>query len=61
MTTLDIPDEHLAVINEALMSMPYFKAAPVIAAINAQLARQRELQRSTADTGTNADAKTVQA
>jgi len=34
---LKLSDEHLAVINEALMLAPYGRVAPVIAAINEQL------------------------
>ena len=42
MTTrkLELTDEDLRVLNDALMEMPYYRAAPVVAKINEQLHQQ---------------------
>lgn len=40
---LELTDDDLLVLNDALMEMPFRRAAPLVHKINEQLATQREL------------------
>jgi hypothetical protein len=47
MYKLELSDQQLSVINDALMQMPYHLAAPLIAHINQQIQEQRIKLEST--------------
>ncbi len=42
MTTINFTDPEMSALNEALIALPYFKAAPLIKSINEQIARQQQ-------------------
>lgn len=42
MSTLNFTDEQMVILNEALIELPYKKAAPIIAEINKQLNDKKE-------------------
>ena len=42
MASLEFSEEHLRVLNDALVQLPFWRAAPLIELINQQLAAQRQ-------------------
>ncbi len=42
---LQFTDEQLRVLNDALVQLPYWKAAPLIQSINEQIAKQQKEQQ----------------
>lgn len=46
---LTFTPEQMQVLNDALVNLPYFKAAPLIAAINAQVQAQVEARKAETD------------
>lgn len=51
MYSIKFTDEHLAVLNDALVKLPFYVAAPVIAHINDQIRQQRAGEDERTDQG----------